>query len=86
LSAEEIALKAAARDQESEAPPIQDGQNQAGVKKPDGRQKMTADQYLKRAPRGVGIGGLVRSLYKTHIMSFEEWENTVKTLLSKPVR
>jgi hypothetical protein len=70
------------------APPGPDGQNQGGEKKAgqDGRQKMTADQYLKRAPQGAGIGELVRSLYKTKIMNFEEWEKTVKTLLKEQVR
>jgi hypothetical protein len=48
--------------------------------------KMTVGQYLKRAPQGAGIGELVRSLYKTKIMSFEEWENTANTLLEKQVR
>jgi hypothetical protein len=47
---------------------------------------MTVDQYLKRVPQGAGIGELVRSLYKTMIMTFEEWETTVKTLLKKQVR
>ncbi|MDR2802726.1 MAG: hypothetical protein LBB22_00365 [Treponema sp.] len=56
------------------------------VKKPDGNKKMTVDQYLKRALLGAEVGALVRSLYKTKILSFDEWEQTVKTLLSKPVR
>ncbi|MDR2445898.1 MAG: hypothetical protein LBD58_01190 [Treponema sp.] len=70
------------------APPSPDEQNQGGEKKSEQntRQKMTADQYLKRAPQGAGIGELVRSLYKTKIMSFEEWESTVKALLKKQVR
>jgi hypothetical protein len=70
------------------APPGPDEQNQGGEQKAgqDGRQKMTVDQYLKRVPQGAGIGELVRSLYKTKIMSFEEWESTVKVLLKKQVR
>jgi hypothetical protein len=67
-------------------PPILDGQQQEGDKKPDSRQKLTVDQYLKHAPQRAGIGELVRSLYRTKIMSFEEWESTVKVLLKKPVR
>jgi hypothetical protein len=47
---------------------------------------MTVEQYLKRAPKDAGIGGLLKSLYKTKIMGFDEWENTLKTLLSKRVR
>jgi hypothetical protein len=69
-----------------EIPPGPDGQNPGGEKAPDSPQKMTVDQYLKRAPQGAGIGELVRSLYKTKIMSFEEWGSTVKTLLKKQVR
>jgi hypothetical protein len=70
------------------APPGPDERNQGGEKKAerDARQKMTADQYLKRAPQDAGVGELVRSLYKTKIMSFEEWETTVKALLKKQVR
>jgi ribosomal protein S16 len=71
------------------APPSPPGdQNQGGRKKADQdtRQKMTVDRYLKRVPQGAGIGELVRSLYKTTIMTFEEWETTVKTLLKKQVR
>ena len=96
LSAEEIAKNQAERNNEPPPnpdappgnPPGPDGQNKDEEKKAgqDGRQKMTADQYLKRAPQGAGIGELVRSLYKTKVMSFEEWESTVKTLLKKQVR
>jgi hypothetical protein len=70
------------------APPSPEGPTQGIDKKTeqDARQKMTADRYLKRAPQGVGIGELVRSLYKTKIMSFEEWESTVKALLKQQVR
>jgi hypothetical protein len=75
----------------NDPPPASPGpgeKNQGGEKKAgqDARQKMTADQYLKRAPQGAGIGELVRSLYKTKIMSFEEWEKTIKDLLKKKVR
>ncbi|MDR0637910.1 MAG: hypothetical protein LBG27_03235 [Spirochaetaceae bacterium] len=97
LSAEEIARNQAERNSEPppgpDAPPEDtpgspDGQNQGDEnrKEQDVRQKMTADQYLGRAPQGAGIGELVRSLYKTKIMSFEDWESTVKALLKKQVR
>ncbi len=58
--------------------------------------KLTVDQYLKRATQGAalqsaallsaGISELVRSLYRTKILSFEEWNDTVKALLKKSVR
>jgi hypothetical protein len=69
-------------------PPSPDGQNQDGEKKAvqDDHQKMMVDQYLKRSPQGAGIGELIRSLYKTKVMSFGEWESTVKDLLKKQVR
>jgi hypothetical protein len=91
-----MAQQAAARNQAgaippnepAPAPPGPDGQNQGGEKKAEQgiNQKMMVDQYLKRAPQGAGISELVRSLYKTKIMSFEEWENMVKDLLKKQIR
>jgi hypothetical protein len=91
LSVEDIARNQAGTIPANDPPPDlsnPDGQNQDGDKKAeqDVRQKITVDQYLKRAPREAGIGELVRSLYKTKIMSFEEWEDTVKALLKKQVR
>jgi hypothetical protein len=56
---------------------------------PDRRTKMTAGQYLKRSPRLAGdggIGGLVRSLYSSKVMRFEEWDAAVETLLKKKLR
>jgi hypothetical protein len=75
-------------------------QNQGNEKpEPVKPSKLTVDQYLffsrkrndsKTGKRiqvlDSGIGELVRSLYRTKILSFEEWENTVKTLLEKQVR
>jgi hypothetical protein len=91
LSVEEMARNQAETIPANDPPPASpspDGRNQGGETKAeqDARQRMTADQYLKRAPQGAGIGELVRSLYKTKIMSFEEWESTVKDLLKKQVR
>jgi hypothetical protein len=65
-----------------------EGQSQGGEKKAeqDVHQKMTADQYIRRVYLDAGIGELVWRLYRTKIMSFEEWEDTVKTLLKKKVR
>jgi hypothetical protein len=90
LSAEEIARNQAAANRENETPPEippnPGGEKKEDEKKPATPSKLTADQYLKRAPQGAGIGELVRSLYRTKIMSFEEWESTVKALLKKQVR
>jgi hypothetical protein len=44
---------------------------------------MTADQYLRKAGHDRGISDLVRSLYKTEILTVEAWESKVKTLLKK---
>lgn len=86
MPAEETARNQAERN--SEAPPEPGAKNRDGGKKPDPARpsKLTVDQYLKYAPQSAGIGELVRSLYKTKVMSFEEWESTVKTLLKKQVR
>jgi hypothetical protein len=91
LSVEEMARNQAGTIPANDPPPDPpglDGQNQDGENKTeqDFHQKMTAGQYLKRAPQGAGIGELVQSLYRTKIMSFEEWKNTVKALLKKQVR
>lgn len=85
---EEIAQNQSAANQRNETPPSPDIPNQDGEKQgePVMPSKMTVDQYLKRAPQGDGIGELVKSLYRTKIMSFEEWGNTVKTLLKEQVR
>lgn len=69
-----------------DTPPPEPGQGDKKKEAPAMPSKLTVDQYLKRAPQGVGINDLVRSLYKTKIMSFGDWENTVKTLLKKQVR
>jgi hypothetical protein len=72
----------------SDATPVPGGQSQGGEKKAeqDRHQKMTADQYIRRVYLDAGIGELVWRLYRTEIMSFEEWEDKVKTLLKKKVR
>jgi hypothetical protein len=48
--------------------------------------KLTVDQFLKQVNFNEGIGGLVRSIYGTKIMTFGEWETTVNTLLKRQVR
>jgi hypothetical protein len=48
--------------------------------------KLTADQYLKQVSVKEGIAGLVRAMYGTKIMSFEEWGKTVNALLKRKVR
>jgi hypothetical protein len=89
LSAEEIARNQAEANRENETPPgIPPSPD--GEKKPAVPSKLTVGQYFKHAPQGAahgaGISELVRSLYRTKIMSFEEWETTVKALLEKQVR
>jgi hypothetical protein len=62
------------------------GQDEDKKEAPVVPSSMTVDQYLKRAPQSAGIGELVKSLYKTKIMSFGDWEKTVKTLLGKQIK
>jgi hypothetical protein len=91
IAQNQAAQNPAAEDQNNDIPP---GNTPPPEQKPGADKKeapvmpskMTVDQYLKRAPQGAGISDLVRSLYKTKIMSYEDWENTVKTLLKKQVR
>ena len=56
-------------------------------KKPERKKPvlLTADQYLKKAGHDRGITGLVRSLYKTDILTFEAWDTKVKALLKKRI-
>jgi hypothetical protein len=44
---------------------------------------LTADQYLRRAGQDGAVSGLIRSLHKTDIMSFEDWERETSELLKK---
>jgi hypothetical protein len=44
---------------------------------------LTVDQYLGKAKQDKAIFDLIRSLHRTKIMSFAEWERTVVTLLKK---
>jgi hypothetical protein len=46
---------------------------------------LTAGQYLKRAKQDKAIAGLIRSLHKTKIMSFADWEREASALLKKKV-
>jgi hypothetical protein len=45
--------------------------------------KLTVLQFLKRSPQKSGIDGLIRSLYSSEVMSFEEWEQKIEALLKK---
>jgi hypothetical protein len=47
--------------------------------------RLTVLQFLKRAPQKSGIDGLIRSLYSSRVMSFEEWEKEIETLLKKRI-
>jgi len=44
---------------------------------------LTVDQYLRKATQDGSISDLVRSLYRTEVMTFEEWEHKVTALLRK---
>jgi hypothetical protein len=44
---------------------------------------MTVDQYLRKAGHDKGITSLVKSMYKTEILTFEAWDGKVKALLKK---
>ena len=46
---------------------------------------LTVDQYLKNAKHGEGEATLIRSLHKTGIMSFAEWERESAALLKKKI-
>jgi hypothetical protein len=70
-----------------EPPPPEPGSGEAADKQePFMPVKMTVGQYLKRNPQSAGISDLIRSLYSTKVMSFEEWRSTVNTLLKKQVK
>jgi len=47
---------------------------------------LSVDQYLRKATHDEAISGLVRSLFKTKIQNFSEWELDVATLLKKQTR
>jgi hypothetical protein len=44
---------------------------------------LTADQYLRKAKQDGAISGLIRSLHKTKLMIFAEWERETAALLRK---
>jgi hypothetical protein len=45
--------------------------------------KLTVSQFLNRSPQKSAIDGLVRSLYSSEVMSFEEWAKKIDALLKK---
>jgi hypothetical protein len=45
--------------------------------------KLTVVQFLKRSSQKPGIDGLIRSLYSSKVMSFEEWKKETDDLLKK---
>jgi hypothetical protein len=44
---------------------------------------MTVEQFLRKAKQDEAIADLIRSLHKTKIMSFAEWERETAALLKK---
>jgi hypothetical protein len=45
--------------------------------------KLTAEQYLREAGLDQGISGLIRSLHRTKVLTFEEWGRQTDSLLRK---
>jgi hypothetical protein len=48
-------------------------------------QNLTVGQFLKRSPKKSEIDGLIRSLYSSRIMTFEEWNKEISSLLKKKI-
>jgi spore cortex formation protein SpoVR/YcgB (stage V sporulation) len=44
---------------------------------------LTVEQYLRKAKQDEAISDLIRSLHKTKVMSFEEWDREIIALLKK---
>jgi hypothetical protein len=60
------------KPEQKEAPPL-------------GKKLLTVEQFLKRAKQDQGIADLIRSLHRTKIMSFADWERETAALLKKKV-
>jgi hypothetical protein len=43
------------------------------------------EQYLRKAKQGQDMADLLRSSYRTKIMSFADWEKEAAALLNKKV-
>jgi hypothetical protein len=61
---------------------------EAGLYTPKERERqtpglLTAAQYVRKAKLDEAVAGLIRSLRKTSIMPFEEWERETAALLKK---
>jgi hypothetical protein len=88
MAQNQAAQNPAAENQNNDIPPDNTPPPEQGEGKKEAPvmpSKMTVDQYLKRAPQSAGISELVKSLYKTKITSYEDWEKTIKALLGKQV-
>jgi hypothetical protein len=44
---------------------------------------LTVEQYLMKAQQDKAVSDLIRSLHKTKIMSFADWERETSALLKK---
>ena len=53
--------------------------------KPQSRKFLTVEQYLRRAKLDQAIADLIRSLHKTSIMSFADWDKQMTALLKKKI-
>jgi hypothetical protein len=47
--------------------------------------KLTVGQFLKQSPKRADIDGLIRSLYSSRTMTFEEWDTEISSLLKKKI-
>ena len=60
---------------------------EAGLYTPKKRERKQAylcvEQYLRQSKHDAAISGLIRSMYRTKIATFAEWEREVTTLLKK---
>jgi len=46
---------------------------------------LSVEQYLAESKHEQGIAGLIRSLHRTNVMRFDEWEKEITKLLKKKI-
>jgi hypothetical protein len=46
---------------------------------------LTVDQYLRKSEYDKGLSGLIRSLYKTKVITLGEWDREAAALLKKRI-